>query len=272
MDNIHKDNRGRGLRLAHLNVRSMLGGNKFEIIQNQFESSLIDIFSVSETWLTEATPDHLIELPSYNISRLDRNWGHHSINANPKRGGILACFIKKGIKFSDTKYATLNVSCKDLEMQFIALNLENVRPLIVINVYRPPQGNCEKCCNLIQDAFTIADYKDNTEFFIMGDFNINFADKKSPGYGDLLFTMSSLGLKQLVKLPTRTSFHNGQRKDSTLDLVFTNSEITKEAVTLDFNIIDHLAVQVTRKKVWVKPHIITFKGRSYKNYDKENFQ
>ena len=65
---------------------------------------------------------------------------------NPKRGGGLACFIKKGLKHSNTEHEELNISTKDLEMQWISISLHNVRPIVLVNVYRPPQGDYKKCC------------------------------------------------------------------------------------------------------------------------------
>ena len=96
----------------------------------------------------------------------------------------------------------VNVSSKDLEMQWISLSLDRVRPILVINVYRPPQGNIAKSSQLILDSFERADIPDNAETYIMGDFNINYGDSKTRAFKELNFTMSSLGLRQLVKEPT----------------------------------------------------------------------
>ena len=166
----------------------------------------------------------------------------------------------------------MNVSCKDLEMQWISVTPKNIRPLLIVNVYRPPQGDYKKCCELLVEAFGKADLKDNTEIYIMGDFNIDYTDTKSPPTKELSFTMKALGLTQVIKSPTRTQFRNGVEKSSLLDMIFTNSDYVKTASTLNLNLSDHLAVLVTRKKVWVKSKKVNFKGRSYKNYNKEAFQ
>ena len=42
--------------------------------------------------------------------------------------------------------------------------------------------------------------------------------------------------------------------------------------TLNFNISDHMAVVVVRKKHKVTVNKVRFEGRSYKNYIKEDFQ
>ena len=74
-----------------------------------------------------------------------------------------------GKGFSETKYCKMNLSCKDLEMQWLSVTPNNVRPILVVNVYRPPQGDYKKCCELLIDAFNRADLKDNTEIYILGD-------------------------------------------------------------------------------------------------------
>ena len=114
---------GRGIHLAHLNVRSMMGGHKLDILKLQIENSNIEIFTLSETWLNTSVPDKVIELPSYNTCRLDRSWGARGLPNLTKKGGGLLVYIKKGLEFSDSQFADLNVSSKDLEMQWISLRL-----------------------------------------------------------------------------------------------------------------------------------------------------
>ena len=65
---------GKGPHLAHLNVRSTFGGHKFDVLKNQISNSGIDIFTISESWLTAAFPDKLIEVSPYTVTRLDRSW------------------------------------------------------------------------------------------------------------------------------------------------------------------------------------------------------
>ena len=251
-----------------------MGGHKFDMLKHQIKGSGFQMFLLSESWLTEATPNKVVEIEGFDTIRGDRAWrdDENMGKQEPKRGGGLLCYIKEGIKYSDSKFRHLNTSCKDLEMLWIKLSLENVRPIIVVNIYRPPQGSYLKCCELISNAFEKADLKDNTDIFMMGDFSINFDDKTSPGFKELDFTTKSLGLNQLIESPTRSVFRDGIITENRIDLIFSNSEHVADSKTLDFNISDHLGIMVTRKKTPVKVHKIDFKGRSYKNYTKEVFQ
>ena len=266
------DNLGRGLHIAHLNVRSLMGGHTFDMTKHQIKESGIDIFTLSETWLTEAIPNKTVAIDGYSMVRLDRNWRDPNHGDEPKRGGGVSCYIREGIKFSDSAHANLNTSCKDIEMVWVKLFIKNVRPIVIISVYRPPQGNYKRCCELLSSAFDKANLKDNTDIFILGDFNINFGDKKNPSFKELSFTTQALGLRQLVNSPTRYSFREGIPTNTTLDLIFSNSDCISSTRTLDLNLSDHLAVLVTRKKITLKKEKVEFKGRSYRNYDREAFQ
>ena len=262
---------GRGLHMAHLNVRSLLGGQKSDLIRTQIANSELDIFTLSETWLTEAIPDTVIQIPGFTTARLDRSWRDPGM-VNAKKGGGLICYSRNSTNCSDTRYQDLNISCRDLEMQWISVSMYKVRPIVVINVYRPPHGDYKKCCSMIMDAFMKAELKDYTDIFLMGDFNINLEDKTEPCSEELSFVTGALGLKQLINSPTRISVREGVISKTRIDLIFSNSDCVKRAEVLDLNLSDHLAVMVTRKKDKTRHEQVDFKGRSYKNYVKEDFQ
>ena len=238
------------------------------MLKNQIRSSGIQVFTVSESWLTEAIPDGTIGIEGYNSTiRGDRDGGNSLV---PKGGGGLVCYIKEGIKYSETKLRDNNVSCKELEMLWVRLYLDNVRPIVIVNVYyKPPQGSYVKCCELLSEAFERANLKDNTDIFMLGDFN---SDKTTPAYKELDFTTKALSLKQLIDIPTRPLVREGVITETILDLLFTNSEFVGESKLLDFILSDHLGILVTRKKTPVKINKVDFMGRSYRNYDRDTFQ
>ena len=61
-------------------------------------------------------------------------------------------------------------------------------------------------------------------------------------------------------------------KESCIDNIYSNSDVIRNSGTLDWNFSDHQAVFVNRKKTFEKLSKKKFKGRSYKNYNKETFQ
>ena len=64
------------------------------------------IFGISETWLEESTPSHLVKLDGYNFERWDRTWGEG------KTGGGVGVYIRDDLAYSATNYAHLNVNSK----------------------------------------------------------------------------------------------------------------------------------------------------------------
>ena len=102
----------------------------------------------------------------------------------------------------------------------------------------------------------------------MGDFNVDYLDKRSKDYSELNTMMKSLGLKQIISSPTR----HGRTKNSYLDLVFTNSDCVAASGVIHVNISDHFPIFVTRKKERAITRTAKFRGRSYVQYNKEEFQ
>ena len=137
---------GKGINIAHLNERSNMGGHKFEMVRNQIENSNIDIFTISKSWLSEAVPDRVVECMNYNIVRLDRGWNDaDDENSLPKREGGLMAYVRRDIKYSDTRYEELNISCKDVEMLWVALGIENLRPIVIV-VWRTAHWQLMQSC------------------------------------------------------------------------------------------------------------------------------
>ena len=67
MDNTNVFKTGKGLKVAHLNVRSLLAGGKSDLLKLQIANSGVEIFTMSETWLTQAIPDELVRIPNYSV-------------------------------------------------------------------------------------------------------------------------------------------------------------------------------------------------------------
>ena len=73
--------KAKGLKLAHLNVRSLI--NKVDKLRLLLDNSDIDVFSVSETWLTPHLQTDLVTLQGFQAHRLDKG------PKGKKRGGGL---------------------------------------------------------------------------------------------------------------------------------------------------------------------------------------
>ena len=141
---------GKGIHMVHMNVRSLGDIKKIDSLKVQIGNSKAHIVGISETWLNAAIPTNLLKVNNYNISRLDRGWGNDGTEA--KRGGGVAVYWNNSLQISEHKYARFNQSTKDSEVQWLSLNQDNIRPILILNVYRPPQGDCKKNCKYIQDS------------------------------------------------------------------------------------------------------------------------
>ena len=91
MDNLNRA----GLRLAHLNIGSLHAGGKLELLRHQLQSGDHGIFCISETWLTEAIPDTVIEVNRFNTARLDRKWSKRTTQPKKKGGGDSFAIIER---------------------------------------------------------------------------------------------------------------------------------------------------------------------------------
>ena len=173
---------------------------------------------------------------------------------------------------NESRYERLNLSGADLEMQWVSLDMKNMRRIIIINIYRPPKGDYKRACKLISEAIREADLKDNSEVYVLGDFNINLCAKSEPASKNLLSTMSLWGLKPFIKEATRLGWVNGTLKGTCIDNIFSNSDVITEARVLLWNFSDHLVVTVTRKRQKTEHKKIPFIGRSYRDYVREDLQ
>ena len=77
----------RGFKISHLNVRSIT--HKMDSIRLLLKDNTLDVFTVSETWLSPKVTDAEITIPGYSVVGKDRN----------SRGGGVAMFIRDGIPF-----------------------------------------------------------------------------------------------------------------------------------------------------------------------------
>ncbi len=83
-----KECRTRGLKVCHLNVRSLLP--KIDKLRLFISKNPFDVIAVSETWLKPSTPNDEIDIPNYSIYRNDRT---------DKTGGGMAFYVRNGLPF-----------------------------------------------------------------------------------------------------------------------------------------------------------------------------
>lgn len=85
------------MRIAHLNANS-LPAHLTEVITAIREHNL-DIFTISETWLTPDSSENLLNIAGYNFVRNDRDVHSDSDKRKYKLGGGVACYLRENIFF-----------------------------------------------------------------------------------------------------------------------------------------------------------------------------
>ena len=253
----------RGIHITHLNIRSLW--NKFDIFRQQLANSNIDCMTLSETWLNSNIPDNIISIPGYNIFRLDRQTLNPVTN-KIKVGGGTAIYVKEKYECDSFTLNDFNVSNSDIEMLWISIKTQHLKPLMITSIYRPPSGNTNNLIETLNKSLeSICDLFDN-EIFILRDMNIDILNTK-----DSLFKnkMNRHNLNIQIKEPTR---FNNISKGTLLDLIFSNSPSVKHSGTASWNLSDHELVFITRKHQSKLKQKTTFTGRTYRNYSQNIFQ
>lgn len=219
-------------KIGHLNTRSLLPS--FLDFSNILLKNAFDIFFVSETWLTQDIPSHLVSIPNYRLIRRDREG----------RGGGVAVYIKSEYT---CEIIDLNLQhITDIEHLWISLKLNKTSFALGV-VYRPPQNNIVKCVENLDNIIShILPLYDN--LLVTGDVNINLFNLNNP----LSSCCDAYGLFQIIDEPTRIT----QYSSTLIDPIFiSNTNIVKNHGTINADIItDHrlvfcdLAIEIFKRK------------------------
>ena len=154
------------------------------------------------------------------------------------------------------------ISNKDIELHLVKYALPYTRPIFIFNIYRPPSGDIDIFINSLKQILEV--YRNQKcDIFIGGDLNDDMKHMNSQDSKKLNTFLKLSQLKQKIDKVTRPD------SNAMLDLIITNCDIVKECSTLDINVSDHLPVYLIRKKVKLPNEKVYFKGRSYKNLNKD---
>ena len=253
----------KGLVLGCMNVRSIF--NVIDLLKTTFRNSCFHILGFSETWLNHSIDSSLITIDNYVLHRQDRNF--LNINNEIKKGGGLCLYINKDIKTKTLHLKDMNISCRDIESQWVELCHDKQKNVVVCNLYRPPTGDVDRFILYIEQCIDKLDLR-NKDLIMCGDVNIDVLDKKNVSTIKLVELLSQVGLENYIKTPTRFSKY----KNSCIDHVYSNSDIILKSGVLDVNISDHELVYIIRKKTKTNHKKCEFTGRSYVNYSQIEFE
>lgn len=106
-----------------------------------------DVMCFCETWLRESVPNSLLSITGYNLVRADRNIMAPS-NV-PKSGGGLCTYYKDYFICSILK--ELTCCTPDLETLVVTLSRPDHNLVVILNIYRPPDGSWSTCLQMLTD-------------------------------------------------------------------------------------------------------------------------
>ena len=141
----------RGIHLTHLNIRSLW--HKHAIIEQFKKKKNITIFGISELWLTTDSTDNILNIKGYSIIRNDRKWNDRQ-TLSPKKGAGVCCYVKDGAMVSSHELSNLNISTINAEILWLTLDHARMNKICIANVYRPPQGNVQIFCDILEEQIT----------------------------------------------------------------------------------------------------------------------
>ena len=250
----------KGFSISHVNVRSLVRNLK----ETYAVMTGFDVICISETWLHNNVSNALLTFNGYRSYRQDRH-GNHGVK---QRGGGIMVYIKENLYgFSNSIPLFCNITLH-LEQFWFEICKPNFKRQIICVVYRPPSG-CLR--TFIEELSTNIDKLEDSmgfELTILGDFNINYRKTTTPEYKALKELERAYQLKQYIINPTRVT----NKVNSTIDLILSNMSTVSDAGVLSHMIADHFPIYIVKKKERNDKQFVYSFGRSYKNYNKDNFQ
>ena len=198
--------------MAHLNCQSLK--NKLDLVKYHINSSDLEIFSLYlGVW-------EGIVYPKKEASQ----------------------FVKNEVHYSAKDFEDYNTSCDLAELLWLK------RPGGLHSLPPPsPNGTIKEFTALLTEMVNEICCNYRMEIYILGDFNIDYLDSNSLGRKYLKEFESLTEMKQYLTGPIRFA-----TKNSTIDLIYmySNSEFIREQGTKHWNISDHEAVYINRKRNW----------------------
>ena len=156
------------------------------------------------------------------------------------------------------KFKKINTNSCNLEAQWFTCKLPCFTEFIICNLYRPPQGNKTQFINYWLELVNPLKNINKKEVYVLG--NTNICLKSNDNYSKMLIdTMKLCKLTQQIKDSTRLC----KTKPTLIDHIYANSTKILSSSTAPINLLDHMLVYITRKRVKeIREKRICVRGRS----------
>lgn len=209
------------LSLHHINIRSLF--NKVNDVKMYLSLHKCDLLAVSETWLDAKIKTRDVNIDGYRFIRRDRG----------SRGGGVGLYISTSLKF------VIIESTPNIEQLWVNIKYKTWEVVCAV-IYKPPLNDCKAFFEELDVNFSNALVL-SENIFCMGDFNINYLNQYSAGFGCLKQFMSDYSLNQLIGDYTRVTHDTS----TLIDLILTtNTEVVLDSGVNSPDLSDHDAVFV----------------------------
>ena len=241
----------KGLKVVHQNIRGLFR-NRDEIIDilNNFS---INIFGVTETFLTPIFPSSFLKITGYALERRDRTSGI---------GGGVSAYIKDGTPFVRRH----DLEDENIEGIWLEICYPNTKSFIIGIMYKPPDSSkhlAENFLNLLANRLSIID-TENKEVIILGDLNCDYL--KNNDHLDIKQTFTVNGYSQLIKKATRIT----DKTNTLIDVIQTTRPCTiSQSNVIPTDLSDHDMIGCVRKLHHIKSKPKTIVCRNYTQYDSD---
>ena len=194
------------LKIAHINVQSLMDSDHFSEFCSLFGDSEFDIIAISETFLKPSITDSAVNLPGYFVYRKDRK---------VKRGGGVAVYVRDSLKCKILPCAPRKADHKyDFTPEYLLLEISFLSTKLLFScIYRAPKIGFMDL--FVNDMYShLLHYK---YVIIAGDMNARFGSNsfESENIDDVL------NMCNLTRIPYSNTFHTAI-SDSNLDVIASN--------------------------------------------------
>ena len=247
----------RHVTLAHINARSFKNRNHFILINEVVLAKKFDILCVSESWLDSSISDIELDIPGYNIYRLDRT---------NKPGGGVCTFVKQNLKVECLQHLS-SIASSGLHQLWLKIQAGNYRSFLICTVYRPPSSTLDcfdnELCNALTSAMPM-----NKPIYILGDLNCNLLNSSDPASQALVNFCTSFNLSQMITQPTRVT----ESSATLIDVILTSHEnLIIDTKVMPSSISDHDLIYAVLKLKRQRPKPVYLTTRIFKNYQQNDF-
>ena len=225
------------------------------------DSPSLDVYCLSETFLTETINESYLCIDGYTFVRKDR------LN---KRGGGLIMYVRDGIS-----YKRRNDIEGPIETLCIEIKYSN-RSILLTSVYRPPNNDSDSIqhwlSNMEESMYKI--YSENKPTILMGDINIDImSDKKDKLQESWISLTTNIQLNQIIKEPTRIT----NTSETLIDHIYVSDDLpVLYSSPIKYSISDHFPVFAVLKMANIdynkndgRHKTITY--RKYNNFNSATF-